>query len=162
MLREVVIMKQEFIEVLHKLLSRLQNSGVNWVITGSTNLALKGMSVEPNDIDIQTDEKGAYEIEHLFSEFMVKKVVFSSTEKIRSHFGGLNIDGVKVEIMGDIQKRLKDGTWEETIDLNRYKQIIEVKGMQLPVLSLEHEYFAYLKLGRQEKAEMIKEFLRVR
>lgn len=34
--------------------------------------------------------------------------------------------------------------------------------MQLPVLSLEYEYRAYIKLGRKEKAELIRKFLQNR
>jgi hypothetical protein len=70
------------------------------------------------------------------------------------------IDGIKVEIMGDIQKRLEDGNWESPVDLEHHKRIIEVEGMQVGVLSLEYEYQAYLKLGRIEKAEMLRKWLK--
>ena len=69
------------------------------------------------------------------------------------------IEGIKVEIMGDIQKRLIDGIWENPVDLEQYKRIVEVEGMQVPVLSLEYEYQAYLKLGRIGKAEMLRKWL---
>jgi hypothetical protein len=132
---------------------------VNWVVTGSLGFALQGVPVDVHDIDIQTDKEGAYEIERRFSEFVIKKVAFRSTDKIRSHFGILMIDGIRVEIMGDIQKRLEDGSWEEPVDLNRYKRFVEIRGMKIPVLSLEYEYQAYLKLGRTEKAEILKKWL---
>ncbi|MGY4686388.1 nucleotidyltransferase domain-containing protein [Petrotoga sp. DB-2] len=149
-----------YLEVLRKIYNRLNNTDVNWVVTGSLGFALQGMPVEPNDIDIQTDKQGAYEIERHFSDFVTKKVRFSSAERIRSHFGELMIDGIKVEIMGDIQKRLEDGNWESPVDLEHHKRIIEVEGMQVGVLSLEYEYQAYLKLGRIEKAEMLRKWLK--
>ncbi|MFQ6032212.1 MAG: nucleotidyltransferase domain-containing protein [Candidatus Zixiibacteriota bacterium] len=149
----------KYLNVLRKICLRLNDSTINWVVTGSFSFALQGVPVGPNDIDIQTNREGAYEIEHLFSEFVSKKVKFSSTERIRSHFGELIIDGIKVEIMGDIQKRLEDGSWENPVNLQRYKQVIEVEGMQIPLLSLEYEYQAYLKLGRIEKAEMLRKWL---
>jgi hypothetical protein len=34
-----------------------------------------------------------------------------------------------------------------------------IEGIQIPVLSLEYEYQAYLKLGRIEKAERLKKWL---
>ena len=104
-------------------------------------------------------KRGAYEIERHFSEFMTKRVTFSSTERIRSYFGELMIDGIKVEIMGDIQKRLEDGSWENPVDLEHHKRVVEVEGMQIPVLSLEYEYQAYLKLGKIDKAEMLRNWL---
>ncbi len=153
------MIKPEYLCVLHKIYDRLKGKNVNWVITGSLGFALQGVPVEIHDIDIQTDKAGAYKIERLFSEFVSKRVRFSSTEKIRSHFGALIIDGIKVEIMGDIQKRLRDGNWENPVDLNKYKRFIEIEGMKIPVLSLEYEYQAYLKLGRTEKAEMLRKWL---
>lgn len=92
---------QTHLEVLRRLYERLEDAGVNWVVTGSLGFALQGIPLEPHDIDIQTDRDGAYEIESLFSEFVVKPVEFRESEAIRSHFGVLMIDGVRVEIMGE-------------------------------------------------------------
>ena len=148
-----------YLKVLRKINARLNNTSVNWVVTGSLGFALQGVPVEPNDLDLQTDKRGAYEIERYFPEFMTKRVTFSSTERIRSHFGELMIDGIKVEIMGDIQKRLEDGSWENPVDLEHHKRVVEVEGMKVPVLSLEYEYQAYLKLGKIDKAEMLRNWL---
>ena len=71
------------------------------------------------------------------------------------------IEGVKVEIMGDIQKKVND-EWEPPVDINRYKRFVQIEGMKIPVLDLEYEYQAYLKLGRVEKAKMLKKFLEER
>ena len=152
---------QTHLKVLRKLYERLKDSNVNWVVTGSLGFGLQGVSVEPHDIDIQTDKEGAYEIERLFSEFVVKPVKFRKSERIRSHFGALMIDGIKVEIMGDIQKKVS-GEWEPPVDIDKYKRFVQIEGMEIPVLDLEYEYQAYLKLGRVEKAKMLKEFLEER
>jgi len=149
-----------YIKVLRKINTRLNNTSVNWALTGSFGFALQGVPIKPNDLDIQTNKEGAYEIERHFSEFVTKRVIFSSTKRIRSHFGKLMIDGIKVEIMGDIQKRLENGSWENPVDLVRHKRVVEVEGMKVPVLSLEYEYQAYLKLGRVDKAEMLRNWLR--
>ncbi len=77
---------------------------MNWVVTGGFGFGLQGVLVEPHDIDIQTDKEGAYEIERLFSEFVVKPVKFRKSERIRSHFGALMIEGVRVEIMGRFKR----------------------------------------------------------
>ena len=148
-----------YLNVLRKIYIRLCNTNINWVITGSLGFALQGVPVEPHDIDVQTNKTGAYEIERLFSKFVDRKVAFSSTHVIRSHFGVLMIDGIKVEIMGDIQKRLDNGTWESPVDLKQHRKIVEIEGMQVPVLSLAYEYQAYMKLGRIDKAKMLKKYL---
>ncbi|MCI2425892.1 hypothetical protein LM597_00460, partial [Candidatus Acetothermia bacterium] len=81
------------------------------------------------------------------------------TERIRSHFGELMINRIKVEIIGEIQKRLEDGSWDNPVDLECHKRVIEVEGMQVSVLSLEYEYHAYLRLGRIDKAEKLRKWL---
>ncbi len=146
-----------YMAVLRQLSTELKESRVNWVVTGSLSCALQGLPFEPHDIDIQTDKQGAYEIERRFSSQVSRKVTFSSTERMRSHFGTLLIEGIVVEIMGDIQKRLEDGTWETPVDLRSQRQFIHVAGMTIPVLSLAYEAQAYLKLGRLERAEMLRE-----
>lgn len=122
-------------------------------------MALQGMDIEVHDIDIQTDRQGAYEIEDLFSEYIVKAVHYSASERIRSHFGSLEIDGIKVEIMGDIQKLIDSQVWEEPVKVEQYRRWVNFEGMQVPVLSLEYECDAYLKLGRIEKAAKIKRWM---
>lgn len=148
-----------YVDLLRKIYIRLHNSNVNWALTGSFNLALQGVPVQVHDIDLQTDETGAYEIERRFAEFVVQGVCWSSAERVCSHFGVLMIDGIKVEVMGDVRKRRDDGTWEDAEDLERHKRVVEVEGMQIPVLSLEYEQQAYLKLDRGEKAALLRQWL---
>jgi hypothetical protein len=137
-----------YLAVLRQLFAELKESQVNWVVTGSLSFALQGLPLEPHDIDIQTDTEGAYEIERRFSSQVSRNVTFASTERMRSHFGALLIDGIIVEIMGDVQKRLKDGTWEAPVDLRSHRQVVHIEGMDIPMLSLAYEAQAYLKLGR--------------
>lgn len=145
------------LEVLRKLYSELKGIGVAWVVTGSLSFCLQGVPVSPNDIDIQTDESGAYEIEQLFQEYVFKKVKFSSTDRIKSHFGALKIDGVLVEIMGAVQK-FYDGKWEEPIDIDKHKKIVTVGEMEVPVLNLGYEAKAYRRFGRLEMAEKLSNY----
>lgn len=148
-----------YFNVLRQIHARLSNTDVNWVVTGSLGFALQGVPVQPNDIDLQTDKAGAYQIERLFSDVVIRKVKFSATERIKSHFGALQIDGIEVEIMGDIQKKGAEGIWEEIVDPANYRKMVEIDGLLVPVLSLEYEYQAYLKFGRTERAKMLRRWL---
>ena len=86
---------------------------------------------------------------------MTRPVAFSAAERIRSHFGALRLDGVTVEIMGDIAKRLPDGRWEEPVDLDAHTRFVEAHGPRLPVLALEYEAAAYRTLRRTQTAELL-------
>jgi hypothetical protein len=118
------------LDALRTIYRALTGTSVNWVVTGSLGFALQGLPVRAHDIDLQTDELGAYEVD--------------------------------VEIMGDIQYRRDDGTWDSPADLRRHQRLVELTGMHVPVLSLEYEYEAYLKMGRTERVEMIKDWMQRR
>lgn len=150
-----------FLDVLRKLYMRLNVTNINWAVTGSLGFALQDVPVsEVHDIDLQSDEAGVYEIERLFADSVMRKVALSSNNNIRSHFGALMIDGVKVELMGDIEKRPNDDAgWDEPVDLKRVKRYVQVDEMRVPVLDLEYEYQAYLEMGRTAKAKMLREWL---
>ncbi len=139
--------------------SRLSNKNIIWALTGSCNFVLQGMNTEIHDIDIQTDKYSAYKIEEIFRDFRIKPVRYSSAERIRSHFGEFKIFGIKVEIMGDIQKKLPGDIWEEPVNLENIIHNIEYKSIKIPVISLEHEQKAYEILGRIKTSKMIKDFI---
>jgi len=153
------MIEQRFLRALRKIHSRLKTTGVNWAVTGSLGLSLRGMGVTVNDIDLQTDKEGAYQIGHRLAEYVVEPVGCVESQRLRSHLGRLKIEGILVEIIGDLQKRLTDGTWEEPVSVERYKQWVEFDGRQIPVLSLEYEYGAYKAMGRNEKAEVLRKWL---
>ena len=72
--------------------NRLRKTDVVWAITGSLSFVLQGLELEVNDIDLQTDAAGAYEIERVFTEKIIRRVEFSRSDRIASHWGELNID----------------------------------------------------------------------
>lgn len=148
----------DYLQVIKTIAKQLSNEDVKWAITGSANFALQGVPITPADIDIQTDKYSAYKIENIFKEHSYKLVRFSSKGLIRSHFGALCIEGIRVEIMGDIEK-LVEGKWEETPDLNEIIKIIIIDDVNIPVLSLEYEAEAYMKLGRENKAKILHDFI---
>ena len=122
-------------------------------------MALQGMDIEVHDIDIQTNQFGVYEIEGMFSEYVIQPVRYLVSERMRSHLGNLEINGVEIDIIGDVQKLLDDRVWEDPIKVDGYKHWVDFDNLRVPVLSLDYEYEAYLKMGRIEKAKKIKSWL---
>lgn len=147
------------LEVIQIIFEKLNKTTIRWAFTGSTNMALQGLMVTPNDIDIQTDEEGAYKIAELFSEYVDEPVHFWDSEIMKSHYGKLNINGIQVEIMGAVQKKLEDGSYEEPVILGKHYMTVVYIKMKLPVLDLEYERDAYQILGRTEKVEKLNKYL---
>jgi len=141
---------------LRCLSARLEAEGIAWAVTGSAGLALQGVACDVHDLDIQGDEASVYAIERCFPGHVQQPVHFRRGEAIGSHFGILEIEGVRVELMGGLQKRLPTGEWEPPVPVGELRRFVQVRGLHIPVLPLEHEYHAYLIMGRVAKAELIK------
>lgn len=157
---EQAMIPDQYFKVLRKIAASLKDEPVIWAVTGSVGMALQGMPLEVHDIDLQTDRVGAYTIERALMKYSVKPARFVESERIQSYLGMLEIDGTQVEIMGDIQKRLENLGWEQPVNVERFRIWLDVDGTQVPVMRLDYEYQAYLKMGRTQKAEMIRDWLR--
>ncbi len=150
---------RKFLEVLKRIVHGLHGKQINWAIVGSLALAIRGAPVKPHDIDIMTDRAGAYEIERVFSEHVTRKVSLRSSDRIQSHFGALELDGIKIEIMGDFRHRREDGGWDDPPDLRRILQNVPFDDLQVPLLQLEWSRESYRRLGRPERVAMIDELI---
>lgn len=152
--------QDEFEAVLLKIKERIETEDENilWAVTGSVGLKLQGVPGQPEDIDIQTDKNGAYRIATIFEDHIRNPVHFKKNDKIQSHFGSLEINGVTVEVMGALQKK-DEGKWEDPVNIAKCRKLIELAGEHIPVVSLEHEAEAYRRLGREEKAKRIKKYV---
>ncbi|MBU0667360.1 MAG: hypothetical protein ABIC91_04850 [Nanoarchaeota archaeon] len=143
------------IAALRVIVNETRDKDIFWFLGGSTNLALQGIDVSVNDIDLLSDEKGVYELEKSLKQYVVKPVFWRESETIASHYGQLNIDGVDVEIMGelDVKSAYRQNIKKDDILMTK------VDDFYIPCCSLKHEYDAYVKLGRPEKVVLIKKFL---
>lgn len=148
---------ERYLDVLETLSTILDGCSITWTLTGSTSFVLQGVPLTPNDIDVQTTEEGAYMIEEEFAKQVIDPISFSESETVRSHFGSLELNSVRVEIMGAVQKRRSDGTWEAPVDITEHRTFVELEDHRIPVLSLDYEAEAYDRLGRIERAMLLSE-----
>lgn len=146
-----------FVPALRILSQRLE--GLLWAVTGSTGMVLQGVPLTPADIDLQTVGAHAYEIERRFRGAFRRPVRLRTSGRLRSHFGVLQLQGVTVEIIGDLQKRLPDGSWSSPPDLEEHRRFVLMEGISLPVLDLSYEAEAYAQLGRETRARTIRRWL---
>lgn len=147
-------------EALKKFVQIIDGKNIPWVLSGSTSLVIQGVDVViNNDIDILTTEEGSKQIHILLAEYVEKESAYSSTDKYQSFFGIYKIGGVNIDVMGEFQYRLKDGSWSEP-NQNHKIFIKEHQGMSLPLLSLEQELVEYDNMGKVEKVEKIRAVLK--
>jgi hypothetical protein len=142
--------------------------GVTWAVAGSANLALQGVDVEPEDVDVVCDESGAYTIEAAFSDASTELVRYREDPDagIASHYGALELEGVRVEIVGDVHYRVEDGDsdgddteWVPAADVAEEREFVTVEGRDVPVMPLEAEREGYAELGRDDRVSQLDDHL---
>lgn len=141
-------------EVVKKVAERMNSSEVKWVIVGTTNHLLQGMSVKLKDIDIIISHNDLEKIKSIFSDFKYE-ISNSDNEGQKMNF---TFEGFEVEISADYKhsKYFKKRNEKENI------KILDLDGVQIPVYTLESEIECYELGGRMEKANKIKEFLKIK
>ncbi|WP_254536618.1 nucleotidyltransferase domain-containing protein [Halomarina litorea] len=128
-----------------------------WAITASANLALRGLPVDPGDVDVVTDAEGVHRIADCFSDAVVRPLVppeAAGSPTIRSHFGALSLDGCEVELMGDVEHRV-DGEWVPAPDVGAVREFVTMGEYAVPVMPLDFEAFGYRARGDNERAALV-------
>jgi hypothetical protein len=116
------------LKVLRTILERVPPDAIPWASTGSAGLRLQGVEVSVDDLDLQIERQGAHVITRRFVEAVEKPLRSWQTERMRSYFSVLKIDVIRVEVMGEIRKRMPDGSWETPVAVDRIRSCFEVEG----------------------------------
>jgi len=119
----------EYLTALRRIVPQLVSLSYPWAITGSLGQALQGVPLTPHDIDLQTTQEGAFEIEKRLSPYVTEPVREKAGPLLRSYFGRMVVEGIQVEVMGDIRKAQPDGSWDEPPSLEEVITWVEVEGL---------------------------------
>jgi ubiquinone/menaquinone biosynthesis C-methylase UbiE len=145
----VVAHKPRWPAVLRHIAHRLEGAGVAYKVVGGAAAALNGVPLPVKDLDIETGAEGAYQFQDLFPGHVVEAVTLRTSEVYRSHLGRFHFDGVKVEVIGDLQRR-EGGCWVPSAA--RTETTVDLDGVPVRVSWLEEETLAYVRRGRLERA----------
>ncbi len=146
--------------VLSLLVTQIIPADCLWALTGSAGLRLQGVDLSVHDLDLQTDAKTIYLLQEKLAPFMKVPVHIWETEHTHSCHAQAEIDGLQVELLGDVCHRGAEGAWQLPLDIPSVLVRVEWRGLQIPVLSLAHEALAYERMGRSQKAELIRAVIR--
>ena len=146
-----VCRKPRWRSVLRRILVRLDAEGIACTVVGGTGLALRGLPVPVNDIDLEMAVEDTYRFEALFPENLVESVALQENAQYRSHFGRFDFDGIQVEVMGGLQFR-KDGDWKPSFLLT--EATVDLDGIPVRVPELEETALAYMRRGRLDRVAL--------
>jgi len=137
--------------VLYDLAQELQAHSVDYRLVGGAALALRGLDVGLNDLDLEMSKSDAYAFGERFAESVIFPVAWRETETLRSHYGRFEIDGIPVDVMAELERKI-GGRWVPTFGATH--ETVELGGIAISVLSLEEETLAYLRCGRLDRVAL--------
>ncbi len=147
-----VCRKPTWREVLRRIAAELNRARIDYAVVGGTSLALRGLPVPVNDLDIEMRSwDDLRRAEHILSEYVIEPVAYRESEDIRSYFGRLCVDKVSVEIMAALEWR-RAKHWVPSFLSTRAE--VTLTGTSVRVLSLEEEALATLRRGKLKRAAL--------
>lgn len=143
---------------------RSAGSGIEWLVGGSVGAILHGVQLDapPRDLDIDTTGPGAYSLEARLSEYVQEAVTLSETPLYRNYFGCLKIDGVEVDLVGDLDVKHKSFAhhFRITPEVWHKRTVVDVGGFEVGLTPLEHQLILNLIRGREDRTRPIAGYLR--
>jgi hypothetical protein len=143
--------------VMQAIIPSMFKSQQPWALMGSLASVLQGMpDYVPPDIDLVTTTKGAYVMEGAIGTLgtTVRPVSLSTAGPYTSHFGIFEVNGVKVEVMGDLIIKCEDGSLHAEDHWSKWSERVRVlhyRGLHIPVIPLEWQVVANAMLRRPER-----------
>ncbi|PSG98858.1 MAG: hypothetical protein BRC29_01895 [Nanohaloarchaea archaeon SW_7_43_1] len=115
----------------------------DWAAFGSIDSALRGVEVEPDDIDLLMEEDTACEFRTIFNPKFVETEKIGVSQIDRYRINGEDVEVIYSRTKEDDQKPLVE--WEE----------IEIEKIEngVPLLPIDRIIKAYRKIGKTDRAK---------
>jgi ubiquinone/menaquinone biosynthesis C-methylase UbiE len=144
-----IAVKPRWRAVLRQIAARLQSAGIPFRVVGGTAAALHGVPVPVQDIDLEMSAADVYRFHDIYAAHTIEPPALQESDAYRSHFGRYELDGVQIEVMGDLHRR--EGTrWVPSFATTQ--TTLDIEGTPCSVSCLEEETLAYIRRGRLDRA----------
>ena len=144
---------------LQKFCSMVRDSNIDWWLTGSCATCIRGVNLNPHDIDIMIDSKSCSELTELFQDYLIEPII-DTDGWLTKDFGVIFID-VRIDIASDPAPILDN---PEPVDCGPYAknnlETINWKGYEVKVPPLQLQLNVNRLRGRLDRVEKIEDFLK--
>jgi hypothetical protein len=149
------MLNQNSIDTLKLISQRLNDNNFTWAIIGSTNLALQGVDITPRDMDIISTMDVLPKIKSIFPEYEVAEIEEKQSAISGSYWRvAMHVNDIEIEILGEKE----NGIYADRL-LAGQKIDVVIDGTSISCLALESELQAYRDTGRQNRVDLIEQFL---
>lgn len=146
-------------KALEEFCQRTQGTDIDWWLTGSCAACIRGIKMNPHDVDIMTDSKSIGEITEVFSEYLIEPIVDTNGWLTRE-FGVIFLHA-RIDIASDPQEILDI---PQPVDCDPYAknnlETIEWNGYEIKLPPLELQLTVNKKRRRMDRVKLIEDFIR--
>lgn len=151
-------------EAAVRLAKRLQSCKAQWVLGGSTGLAMRGAQLirAPRDIDLYADEADARLIHEHLREWATDTPQLSVTERYRSVLSHYALGGSTVELVGDFRIETEGSRYRTEVAkmLHPTGDSLAVQGAEIRLVPLGHELIFNVLRNRPDRCALIADMIR--
>ena len=139
---------------------KLNNSNVQWGVGASILLNHYGIIDKPNDIDILIDIKDIEKADEILKSIGEKKIWEKSEAYSTKYFYEYIVNGFDIDVMSGLAIKHDKGVYRYIFDNSSVSEFKKIKGVSIPLTSLEDWYVIYQLIpSRESKVNMIEEYL---
>jgi len=143
---------------LLEFLKRVRNSDVDWWLTGSCAACIRGINLNPHDIDIIVDSRSVEMINTLFQDDIIEPII-DTNGWLTKDFGVLFIH-CRIDIASDPQSSLDE---PEPADCGPYAksklETINWNGYEVRIPPIELQLNVNKKRQRNERVKLIEAYM---
>jgi hypothetical protein len=145
-------------KALYEFAKELENENINWWLTGSCAVCIRGIPLQPHDVDIMVDSCDVEKISDIFSDYLIEPIV-DTNGWVTKDFGVI-FRHARIDIASDPQESLDD---PEPIDCGPYAKAnleeVNWRGFTIRVPPLQLSLNVNKQRGRTDRVEAIKNYL---
>lgn len=146
-------------QALEAFLQIVRGQGIDWWLTGSAALSVRGMDIEPRDFDLVADDAGAQRLGELLFEYVYEPVV-PVTDWICNWFGRAFLHA-RFEWIGGVNASTEDyGPSDVGPTAASQLETILWRGEKVRVPPLELQLRVNEQRGLDERVAMIEKYMR--
>ena len=145
-------------KALFEFSQEMADKSIDWWLTGSCAVCIRGIPLQPHDVDIMVDSADVEKISDIFSDYLIEPIVDTNGWMTKDF--GVIFKHARIDIASDPQAILDD---PEPIDCGPYAlanlEEVNWKGYRIKVPPLQLSLNVNKRRGREDRVEKIIHYL---
>ncbi|MTI79475.1 MAG: hypothetical protein FH758_01130 [Firmicutes bacterium] len=146
-------------EALYEFVKKVNGKGIGWWLTGSCAACIRGIKLNPHDVDIMINSKDVDRINDVFDGYIIEPIV-DTNGWLTKDFGVIFLHA-RIDIASDPLACLDD---PEPVDCGPYARAnleeITWRGYVIKVPPLELQLNVNRRRGRLDRVKLIEEYIK--